>query len=445
MVQEIRDLTELFTWTQPGTFAELLTSRPVGDALGRSRAPLRRAGLERQRRLPALPDGTRAGLLQRAALLVSSLEQTNPFHRGAFVRRSILCDTLPQPDPNSSAARLARSAAAEHGDDHAPALRRPRSRATACARAATSTFSDLGYVLESFDALGRFRTMEKVFDEQTGALRATLPIDTSAVPQVDRRRHAAGERPGRAESAHPRERQGRGLPVRELLPLSRCAAIRPRDSARRLRVRGDARQPRRSGGGAGRRVPRHRRQHRASAGERWVRHEDADRAAARGGCSCKGAGGAVLALPFLESLVPRRAARRRRRRRPSGSSCSSRSARSWSRSGTRASPATATRSRTASIQRQQGRRHDAAHAEAGQRQELHLGAARRLPDGDRHLRHPRPGAESVPRQADADPRPRFPALGEPQLRRPARQLLVVHGGHAVRRRQHRRRARPSTR
>ena len=38
--------------------------------------------------------------------------------------------------------------------------------------------------MESYDALGRFRTMEKVFDEQTGALRATLPIDTSAVPQV---------------------------------------------------------------------------------------------------------------------------------------------------------------------------------------------------------------------------------------------------------------------
>ena len=29
--------------------------------------------------------------------------------------------------------------------------------------------------MESYDALGRFRTMEKVFDEQTGALKATLP------------------------------------------------------------------------------------------------------------------------------------------------------------------------------------------------------------------------------------------------------------------------------
>ena len=38
-----------------------------------------------------------------------------------------------------------------------------------------ASFSNLGYVMESYDALGRFRTMEKVFDEQTGALLATLP------------------------------------------------------------------------------------------------------------------------------------------------------------------------------------------------------------------------------------------------------------------------------
>jgi hypothetical protein len=38
--------------------------------------------------------------------------------------------------------------------------------------------------METYDALGRYRTMEKVFDEQTGALKATLPIDTMAIPQV---------------------------------------------------------------------------------------------------------------------------------------------------------------------------------------------------------------------------------------------------------------------
>ena len=40
--------------------------------------------------------------------------------------------------------------------------------------------------------------------------------------------------------------------------------------------------------------------------------------------------------------------------------------------------------------------------------------------------HPRPEAEPVPGQAHADPRSRFPAQRQPQLRRLARQLLVVH-------------------
>ena len=54
MVREIRDLTDLYTWTRQGTFTDLMTSDLVGHAFGRSRPPLRRAGLERQRRLPAL-------------------------------------------------------------------------------------------------------------------------------------------------------------------------------------------------------------------------------------------------------------------------------------------------------------------------------------------------------------------------------------------------------
>jgi Protein of unknown function (DUF1588) len=48
-----------------------------------------------------------------------------------------------------------------------------------------SQFSDLGYVLESFDALGRFRSSERVFDEQTGKQLAELPIDSTGVARVE--------------------------------------------------------------------------------------------------------------------------------------------------------------------------------------------------------------------------------------------------------------------
>src|SRR5262249_39999069 len=101
MVQEVRDMTQLFTFDSTKTVADLLTtdvsvtkSPDLARLYGVS--PLSRPG-----DYPRLPAGTRAGILQRSALLVSNLELTTPFHRGALVRRNVLCDTLAQPDPNS--------------------------------------------------------------------------------------------------------------------------------------------------------------------------------------------------------------------------------------------------------------------------------------------------------------------------------------------------------
>jgi hypothetical protein len=183
MVQEVRDLTELFTFGQPHALADLLTT---DISLTRSSdlahlygvAPWSGSG-----DYPRFPVGERAGLLQRAALLVSNLEQTNPFHRGALVRRSLLCDPLPQPDPNSLPPGAL--------DPPAPSTAqttRQRFQAKvdgkALCQGCHGGFSDIGYVLESFDALGRYRSVERVFDEKTGEVLAELPIDTSAVVRI---------------------------------------------------------------------------------------------------------------------------------------------------------------------------------------------------------------------------------------------------------------------
>jgi hypothetical protein len=183
MVQEVRDLTQLFTFQKTGTVADLLTT----DVSVTQSADLAHlygvTPWSGNGDYPKLPAGTRAGLLQRAALLVSNLEQTNPFHRGALLRRSLLCDPLPQPDPNSlppgsldppppSSAQTTRQRFAAKVDGKA------------LCQACHGGFSDLGYVLESFDALGRYRTTEQVYDEQTGEKLAELPIDTNAVAKI---------------------------------------------------------------------------------------------------------------------------------------------------------------------------------------------------------------------------------------------------------------------
>jgi hypothetical protein len=183
MVQEVRDLTELFTFQQTRTLGDLLTT-DVSVTQSGDLAHLYGVSVwSGSGEYPQLPGGTRAGLLQRAALLVSNLEQTNPFHRGAWVRRSLLCDPLPQPDPNAlppgsldppppSSAQTTRQRFAAKVDGKA------------LCQGCHGGFSDIGYVLESFDALGRYRTTELIFDEQTGEQLAELPIDTAALAKV---------------------------------------------------------------------------------------------------------------------------------------------------------------------------------------------------------------------------------------------------------------------
>ena len=153
----------------------------------------------------------------------------------------------------------------------------------------------------------------------------------------------------------------------------------------------------------------------------------------------KGAGGAVLALPFLESLVPRRAAGQTMtppKRFIALKTFSTQLVKEWYPRFT-GNGYQLKDSKYSGSSKADGTTLLTQKVVSGKN--YTWAPLHRFPDADRDLRHPRPGAESVPLEADADPRPRFPPRREPQLRRPARQLLVVHGGHAVRRRQHRRR------
>lgn len=177
MVQEVSDLTRYFTFEAKGSLADLL-STPLSLTQSEPLATL--YGIEPwdgRGDFPRFDPEERAGLLQRAALLVSNLEQTNPFHRGALIRRAILCDSLQQPDPNQLPAGSLDPPEADEARTTRQRFAEKVEGNGLCERCHIG-FSDIGYVLESYDALGRFRTVEKVLDEQTGRLLAELPIDT---------------------------------------------------------------------------------------------------------------------------------------------------------------------------------------------------------------------------------------------------------------------------
>ncbi len=183
MLQEVADLTELFTFEQPGTLADLLTT---DISVTRSEDLAALYGVEPwdgEGDYPRLPEGERAGLLQRGALLVADQESTNPFHRGALVRTRVLCDPLSLPDPNQlppGSLDLPDTDAAQTTRERFAAKIEGNGLCATC----HDTFTGIGYALESFDALGRHRTRERVYDESTGELLAELPLDTAATPRI---------------------------------------------------------------------------------------------------------------------------------------------------------------------------------------------------------------------------------------------------------------------
>jgi hypothetical protein len=184
MVQEIRDLTDLYTWKRQGTYAELMTSTV---SVTRSADLARLYGVKAwsgSGDYPTLPEGTRQGLLLRAALLVSSLETTNPFHRGALIRRAILCENLQAPDPNALPSGSLDPPPASAALTTRERFENKVKGNPLCA-GCHSSFSDIGYALEAYDSIGRFRSEEKIFDEQTGDLLATLPVNSQAEVLID--------------------------------------------------------------------------------------------------------------------------------------------------------------------------------------------------------------------------------------------------------------------
>ena len=113
--------------------------------------------------------------------------KTHPIFRGAFLRKEVLCDALPPPPANvtEEADRL-------RGEGAFPATLSTRKQweyltesQAACQGCHRTLLNQLGYTLEGYDALGRFRAQEPIFSADGLAITAHVPIDASTVPQVE--------------------------------------------------------------------------------------------------------------------------------------------------------------------------------------------------------------------------------------------------------------------
>lgn len=100
-------------------------------------------------------DGHRAGLLGHASVLATTAhsDQTSPIRRGLLVRRNLLCEELPPPPPFAGGV--------PDVDPNATTRERfAQHTANPVCKGCHAYIDSVGFGLESFDAVGRFRDRE---------------------------------------------------------------------------------------------------------------------------------------------------------------------------------------------------------------------------------------------------------------------------------------------
>jgi hypothetical protein len=129
----------------------------------------------------AVPSPARAGLLTRAAMLADGLPVTRPIMKGMFIRTALMCDTVPPPPPGACMTPPPPLPAVSTTREKTEAL--TEQAGTVCAGCHKNVINPLGYITENFDALGRERSQESVYDP-SGALWGAKVIHTDSVLQV---------------------------------------------------------------------------------------------------------------------------------------------------------------------------------------------------------------------------------------------------------------------
>ncbi len=127
---------------------------------------------------PMFPQAERGSLLARAAFVATGSPNTRPIMKGVRVREALLCDQLaPPPDnaagnppdlsPDSTTREVVEMLTEQAG--------------TSCAGCHLTQINPLGYVTESFDALGRHRSHQVLLDDD-GNVTGTREVDTTSTP-----------------------------------------------------------------------------------------------------------------------------------------------------------------------------------------------------------------------------------------------------------------------
>ncbi len=175
-MQEMRDFTNYFTYSTAGTYRDMMTSSmsfTQGQALTLIYGAAKGA---------ALSPVERPGLMSRVGFMFSPTNNTSLVHRGLVIRRNILCDSIPLP-----------TIAPDEKDLFAPPVPDPtqsqrqqietRTSPVRC-QACHALINPMGFVMENYNAFGKYRTMESIFDAN-GNILANHPVNAKVKPNIE--------------------------------------------------------------------------------------------------------------------------------------------------------------------------------------------------------------------------------------------------------------------
>jgi len=180
MIDDVVGMLDYYTWTTPSGLSALLNSDLAFARDARLAKLYGVAAWNGTGAPPTLPAGQRPGLLTRALFLSTGTANTRPIMKGVFVRTNVLCDTIPPPPPGANAKPPDLGPNMTTRESVVALTEMP---GTICASCHATVINPLGFATEGFDALGRFRTAQRLFDTN-GVETGTKPVNTMTVPQV---------------------------------------------------------------------------------------------------------------------------------------------------------------------------------------------------------------------------------------------------------------------
>ncbi len=179
MADEVLAMLEYYTFDVDGTLQDVMLSE-LSFARDEDVAELYGVAPWASGEPPAVPGGQRVGLLTRAALTASGTANTRPIIKGVFIRTALLCQSIPPPPDNANAMPPAPDA---NSSTREVVEQLTEQDGSGCASCHANLINPLGFATENFDALGRVRSEQVLFDDQ-GQQTARRPIDTRSIPQI---------------------------------------------------------------------------------------------------------------------------------------------------------------------------------------------------------------------------------------------------------------------